>query len=192
MGNIQPVFDRGMNGNWFNNVQQQRRAGDKWESVPQDYNVGRELFWNDKIARPQLNDHFSSGWTTSPLQGARNWGYNVYPEWNYKFNWTPSEPKHDIYVKAQPIINQSFQKQKFVDDFQFPAWQPVPRAPLPEADWSIDRRQFVSNNPSKLFVSTDGVWATNNDNAQIPQLYTGFIGGWSGVIRGDLDNINYH
>ncbi len=61
--------------------------------------------------------------------------------------------------------------------------------PFPEADWSINPALYQSTNPKKLFVSSDGVWATHDENAELPQLYTSSIGGWSGALRGDLDNV---
>lgn len=44
-------------------------------------------------------------------------------------------------------------------------------------------------NPKKVFVDGDGVWATDNADAQFPQLYTQSVGGWSGAMRGQLNDV---
>jgi len=61
--------------------------------------------------------------------------------------------------------------------------------PFAEADFSINQNLYQSNNPKKALVSSDGVWATQDGSAELPQLYTSSIGGWSGALRGDLNNV---
>lgn len=103
----------------------------------------------------------------------------------------PNEPQQDIYVKAQPIIQEKIEGKKFSDNFQWPAWSAAQKLPFPEADFSINQNLYQSNNPKKAFVSSDGVWASHDATAELPQLYTSSIGGWSGVLRGDLNNVQY-
>lgn len=64
--------------------------------------------------------------------------------------------------------------------------------PLPEADWSIDRRPYMgSNNPKSIYITNKGVYGTYQNGAYLPNLNNDSLGGWSGKTRGDLERIHH-
>ena len=121
----------------------------------------------------------SSGQTSRPY-----WAYNEYKR-------QPNKEKN-IYVHGQPIVSRYAPGRKFVDNFSFPAPVKSARLPLPEADWSIDRRLYQgSNNPKSIYITNQGTFATKENNPYLPNLQPGSSLGWSGEIRGDLNRIQY-
>lgn len=112
------------------------------------------------------------------------------PSWVYNQNRNNYRKQKDIYVQARPLIKTFTPYQKFVDDFQFPPIEKARRLPLKEADFEIDKRAYrQSNNPKSIYITTDGVFASNEDNQYLPNLRTQSQLGWSGILRGDLERI---
>lgn len=166
----------------------EKLQGHTWKEIGHDF--GNTLVWSGDGALKNrgVANYSGKDWSTTNLPNTRNWDYNFVKGQNYNYHWDPKDENDLIEVAATPLEAKKVEGNKFVDNFKFPNWQKKQRQPLQAADFSIDKSVYNTNGIKKMFVDGDGVWSTDNENAQVPQLFMGSVGGWSGVLRGDLNN----